>query len=637
MKRIILIVSIIFTILFNISCRNHSIEISEYDQNQLDADNSDLVDEIKQNEDEDEVELVSVEKEEKIILDNLCTLALQYIENAENDEEFEKKLHDSNIIIDKWGIRFTKDYEGKVLYDIGIGEKIDYVLKQLGQPTLRDTREGLIMYNYESLNLLFYGTEEVKEIAIVKSNRLSNREVFDAHMNKIKLEGILQNSTSIAENGEIKAVISFDDLWNQITLYIIGPIDEIKQVYTSETLDNLLWIDSKHLLFSKYGNPFIYDIDTDQVDKVQFVDAGDCYNYGIKEILEKGENFLIFRTDEGIVLKIFYIYKNDGIEFTTTNPENQKGSYYNDVKDVCFSNMHAGAIAASDEHYIYYNYVSYGDLAHPGLRVEEYNNQYNDNEQIQNNIYYMDEEEYASYIQVNGDNIYYRSDWVSITINEDNPDNYLDWIFYPETGLICTNRDGSNRQLLYEGEVRYVNTVDEMVYFLDENGKIISIDKQGEIREVYRGRCSTLYVENTIAYFNEDDKLYKMNLDNKSIECIISTYCRYPVIIDKVVYYINKNGDLVKYDTFSHDYIQIIASVKFFSVYGDIIYYINQGDDGTIRLLGLHSMIERIIYEGVHVEKLTVVGDYIFFSDSFREGYMSIRNDGTEYTTYCAY
>lgn len=541
-------------------------------------------------------------------------------------------------IIINWGADWLRT--GMILRD---------AINFLGDPVRKKTEKNLMVYQIGPTYLFIYGETNVDGVAFIDENNsiCSDLAALDKAIYE-RFISIYDISATLAELGSQSDIISDDRLWkavvynkstvNKQILYIVDINGNYIRVDEERSMLGLVFLDNRSLLYSKnYDQHYIYDIATATSYRVEIIPEIGFYDtFSVDKIIQKGNNYIVF--DSGNYRIKYFFEKSDGkYVFSNTDPTNEPGSFFNSLPDADCSNLNASNYAAADMNTLAYTYYSFGDLSHPQVIVQRFSDTgetgYDYSDPTENQaIPGLNEEQEAYFICFHGEKIYFLTQWYTYDAVPDK--SWDEWEYHFYSALARINKDGSNGKIILEESVSYINSYGDQVYFLNSGGQICSVGNDDMIKIIYNGKCTFLYVDNNYAYYIEDDKLYRMNLSDGTYQSIIDTKIIKPSIVSSLVYYLDNDSKLAVYDM-NTEIASIVLDkrILFYSIYSNGIYYNTVDEPGVINYLNRETSEERVIYKGRQVDSFILLGDYLFFVDS-RDGYMSIRNDGSEFNVY---
>jgi len=400
----------------------------------------------------------------------------------------------------------------------------------------------------------------------------------------------------------------------------------------SEEIKNIYWLDHEHLFFSGYKDR-VYHLDSGELEETDIITrvSSDYFDYGfLNEITRVSENTIIFNMNDRIG-KVFFTINDGVVTFSNIDPANPPGTWLNDLSDASFSNLNARGYAADADTYGY-TYYSYGDLFHPDLILRLHDGYTRASREIAG---YYDEDD-CYYLTFLGERLYFSCFWYTYAAEPD--EGWEEWDYSFHHGLIRINKDYTNKKVLYEGVVSFLNPYHNDIYFLDEEGNILKINWDDEIETVYKGDCVSLYIKGDYLYYTENEIFYQRSLLDGKTQELLSKPHTYPSVIGSHLYYLTEEGSLMKYDIINQTESALLdsKSLVFYCIYGNGIYYNTRDNPGVILYRNMETREERVVYQGKWVSSFILLGDYLFFQDN-QDGYMSIRNDGSEFNIYCDY
>lgn len=176
--------------------------------------------------------------------------------------------------------------------------------------------------------------------------------------------------------------------------------------------------------------------------------------------------------------------------------------------------------------------------------------------------------------------------------------NYSDgWIYFINTdsefneekkvGKVCkVKNDGTDYAILNKDECKYVQIIEDEIYYINNDDKIYKMDIDGKvIGKICDDTVKNMIIENEIIYYsnNEDmGKVYKIDLNGKNKSKILDTETIYYIINDEYIYYLAYDyfiqGDIIcrkKLDGNSEREVLVKTEnrPRRFVVKGNYIYY----------------------------------------------------------------
>lgn len=312
------------------------------------------------------------------------------------------------------------------------------------------------------------------------------------------------------------------------------------------------------------------------------------------------------------------------------------------VEGIYPGNLANGGFTAFDGTNVYYEYVGYGDLAHPSLIAFDINalkENYLSGVITEQMGQLTGQEpggginERISFLNAYKGKLYFMSNGH----NNDTADALEDGYYSGDvlSGLTVMNQDGSGRMLLSLEPHSYINVSSNKIYSLNQHGFPTVMNLDGSKEEILLSEpCTMLYVDGQTLYYQEDSAsgLFKMSLDTLQSQVVVDTYCQYPIILGDKIYYMDQNQGICEYDVNSRQVtVHQDKPVSHYNVSRQYLFYTSEA--GIFRKDRNGGEWEAI-YSG-YANLLNVIDDYVFFDTG--EGYAKIKSDGTEYVKYFEY
>ena len=173
-----------------------------------------------------------------------------------------------------------------------------------------------------------------------------------------------------------------------------------------------------------------------------------------------------------------------------------------------------------------------------------------------------------------------------------------------------------NDAVLIENVHGYLNEYDDRIYYIGENQKGFSINRNGEgIRcEIEENVYQLVLCEKGIIYTDEKNQLWIKKWGKEKAECISDGKCLWLNHYGSYILYSDISDDmaLYGYDLITKDKLQIAEYGTYPVVYGDLVYF--QGSDGTIQEINLHNGVQRQRIN-IWAQNVLFLEDNLYFTD----------------------
>lgn len=212
------------------------------------------------------------------------------------------------------------------------------------------------------------------------------------------------------------------------------------------------------------------------------------------------------------------------------------------------------------------------------------------------------------------------------------------WIYYSYytssdfdqdlNGLYKMKADGTNKIKICNGDIDYINIIEDWIYFNDYPKGIYKIKADGtEKKKIWNGHeINDLNVVANQAYFSADWKsLCKMNISENEMEVINNDNSGFPNmhIVNDWIYFYSANsyvGELKERNIYkmridgTEKLLAMQGEVYDFTVAGDWIYYINKTESNdTLVKVKIDGTECQILAENANLDGLNVAGNWVYY------------------------